>query len=200
MEMYFHFLRYHRQQCPPVHSLSNTPFRHYKETCDEAEGGGLPEGRDEALRRWYWAHRRNFCWAESLSNCAMCSTTVALITYYFKRKQLRRMENLANHYKILWVTSMNLALAFDLSKRAHPTLRFQVGGICDVSIKSASRMNEPFNEDNLETWRNKFVFCHLTRMKLCITIQPLHLHLFHQRFHFPDIALVALLCALLSGI
>jgi len=49
MEMYYHFLR------------------HYKETCDEAEGGSLPEGRDEALRR----------------------------------KQLRRMENLANHYKIL---------------------------------------------------------------------------------------------------
>ena len=46
---------------------------------------------------------------------------------------------------------MNLALAFDLSKRAHPTLRFQVGGICDVPIKSASRMNEPFDEDNLET-------------------------------------------------
>ena len=34
-----------------MNKIIHEDWRHYKETCDEAEGG-IPEGRDEEIRRW----------------------------------------------------------------------------------------------------------------------------------------------------
>ena len=55
MEMYFHFLRClwcteHSCASQVMNKIIHEDSRHYKETCDEAEGG-IPEGRDEDIRR-----------------------------------------------------------------------------------------------------------------------------------------------------